>query len=114
MNVWISIKGINHSDGESSSLELSTLGRMERTAGGYRLTYQESETTGMEGVTTSMLVNPTAITLERQGAMNSMMVLEKGRRTVCNYDTGYGSLLMGVYARDIRSNLADCGGEFRL
>lgn len=112
MDVWISIKGIQHADGESNTLELDTAGTMDRLADGYKLTYDESETTGMEGVTTSLLVKPSIITLERQGAMTSLMVLEKGRRTMCNYDTGYGSLMMGVYATDIRTNLADKGGNF--
>lgn len=112
MNVWISIKGIQHADGESNTLELDTAGTMDKLDDGYRLIYKESETTGMEGVTTFLLVKPSIITLERQGAMTSLMVLEKGRRTMCNYDTGYGTLMMGVYASDIRTNLADKGGEF--
>lgn len=112
MNVWISIKGIQHADGESNTLELDTAGTMDRLADGYKLTYKESETTGMEGVTTSLFVKPSIITLERQGTMTSLMVLEKGRRTMCNYDTGYGTLMMGVYATDIRTNLADKGGKF--
>lgn len=30
-NVWISIKGVQHVDGESDTIELSTVGKMERT-----------------------------------------------------------------------------------
>lgn len=112
MDVWISIKGIQNADGESNTLELDTAGTMERLTDGYKLTYKESETTGMDGVTTSLLVKPTAITLERQGAMNTLLFLEKGRRTMCNYDTGYGTLTMGVYAKDIRTEMADHGGKF--
>ena len=36
--------------------------------------------------------------------------LQKGRRTLCDYDTGCGRLTMGVYARAIHANLADRGG----
>jgi uncharacterized beta-barrel protein YwiB (DUF1934 family) len=111
MNVWISIKGIQYIDDESQSIEFSTEGTFEQTENGYRLTYQESQATGMEGVTTSMIINPSAITLERVGAMNSLMILEKGRRTVCNYDTGFGSIMMGVYTREISSELSENGGE---
>lgn len=112
MNVWISIKGVQHADGESNTLELDTAGTMDHMADGYKLTYNESETTGMEGVTTSLYIKPASITLERHGAMTSLMVLEKGRRTMCNYDTGYGTLMMGVYASDIQTHLADKGGDF--
>ncbi len=108
-NVWISIKGVQHVDGESDTIELSTVGKMERTDGGYLLTYDESVSTGMEGVVTRMSVRPDMVTLERQGAMNSLLVLQKGRRTLCDYDTGCGRLTMGVYARAIHANLADRG-----
>ena len=108
--VWISIKGIQHLDGESDTVELNTTGVMERTDRGFRLTYDESVSIGMEGVTTCLSVQPDLVTLERQGAMNSLLVLQKGKRTLCNYDTGYGCLTMGVYARAIHIGLADQGG----
>ena len=108
--VWISIKGVQHLDGQSDTVELSTAGTMEHTDGGYLLTYDESVSTGMEGVTTRLSIRPDLITLERQGAMNSLLVLQKGKRTLCNYDTGYGCLTMGVYARSIHIGLAEQGG----
>ncbi len=108
--VWISIKGVQHLDGESDTVELNTTGVMERTDRGFRLTYDESVSIGIEGVTTCLSVQPDLVTLERQGAMNSLLVLQKGKRTLCNYDTGYGCLTMGVYARAIHIGLADQGG----
>ncbi|HIW72839.1 MAG TPA: DUF1934 domain-containing protein [Firmicutes bacterium] len=108
--VWISIKGVQHLDGESDTVELNTAGILERTEEGYRLTYDESVSTGMEGVVTRLSVQPGLVTLERQGAMNSLLVLQKGKRTLCNYDTGCGCLTMGVYARSIHIGLADRGG----
>ena len=108
--VWILIKGVQHLDGESDTVELNTTGVMERTDRGFRLTYDESVSIGMEGVTTCLSVQPDLVTLERQGAMNSLLVLQKGKRTLCNYDTGYGCLTMGVYARAIHIGLADQGG----
>lgn len=110
-DVWISIRGVQNIDGESAVIELDTAGTMERTADGYRLMYDESAATGMEGVTSLLSIGPEMVTLERRGAMNSLLVLEKGRRTLCNYDTGCGSLTMGVYAREIRSALREQGGE---
>lgn len=93
--VWILIKGVQHLDGESDTVELNTTGVMERTDRGFRLTYDESVSIGIEGVTTCLSVQPDLVTLERQGAMNSLLVLQKGKRTLCNYDTGYGCLTMG-------------------
>lgn len=112
MNVWISIKGVQRAGDERQMLELDTQGVLERTADGFSLTYEESENTGMEGVTTVLTVSPTVVTMERRGAMSSLMVLEKGRRTLCSYDTGFGSLTMGLYARAIHTGMSDEGGTF--
>ena len=110
--VWISIKSRQREENDDNEIELSTYGQMCRDGDGYTLTYEESETTGMEGVTTSIFVTPSMVTLERRGTMNSLMVMEKGRRTMCNYDTGYGNLTMGIYANAITSNLTEHGGDF--
>lgn len=111
-SVWISITGVQRIGEESDTLELNTTGRMCRTPDGFRLTYEESEATGMAGVTTTLTVNPQAVTMQREGALNSLMVLEKEKRTQCQYDTGYGCLSMSVYTGDIRMNLDDSGGDF--
>ena len=49
--------------------------------------------------------------LERSGAMNSLLVLEKGKRHLCSYETGYGCLTMGVYTRELHNRLEKSGGE---
>ena len=37
-------------------------------------------------------------------------MLEKGKRHLCHYDTGFGSLMVGVFAQSIHSDLTDSGG----
>ena len=111
MDVLISIVGTQQSEGESNTIELTTAGQMEKTDTGYLLTYNESATTGMEGVMTSMRVCNSEVILERSGKMNSMLVLQKGRRHMCNYETGYGSMMMGIYTRELHNLLDDQGGE---
>ena len=55
-DVWISITGTQSADGESDTVELTTAGRLEQEEDGLLLTYRESESTGMEGVVTSLRV----------------------------------------------------------
>ena len=50
------------------------------------------------------------MTLIRSGGQRSRLVLEKGKRHLCHYDTGLGSLMVGVFAQSIRSDLTDAGG----
>ena len=111
MDVWISITGTQQAGEESDTIELTTAGRMEKTDDGWLLTYKESETTGMEGVLTSLHISDKGVMLERSGAMNSLLVLEKGKRHLCSYETGYGCLTMGVYTRELHNRLEKSGGE---
>ena len=111
MDVLISITGTQTAGDEKDTIELTTTGRMESLPDGYLLTYDESTSTGMEGVVTSMRVKDAEVTLKRSGAMNSLLILEKGRRHICSYDTGYGQLTMGVYTKELHNRLSEKGGE---
>lgn len=56
-DVVISIKGMQNYEGEDSdTIELVTEGRLTRDEGGYTLSYQESELTGLEGTLTTIQV----------------------------------------------------------
>jgi uncharacterized beta-barrel protein YwiB (DUF1934 family) len=112
-DVLISIKGTVIPEGAAPDIiELITAGRYYNKEGSYFISYKESETTGFEGVTTTLKVEgDSCVTLTRSGASNSSLVLEKGRRHLCHYDTGFGDLMVGVSGCRINSRLDDGGGE---
>ncbi|MEG2698985.1 MAG: DUF1934 domain-containing protein, partial [Ruthenibacterium sp.] len=43
----------------------------------------------------------------------SELVIEKGCRHVCHYDTGEGALSLGVSADEIQLKLTNCGGSLK-
>lgn len=49
----------------------------------------------------------------RFGPMPSQLVIEKGVRHLCHYDTGYGSLSLGISADEIEPKLSTNGGSVR-
>ena len=110
MDVLISIVGVQQLDGDSDTIELTTDGTLEPTADGYRLRYEETSVTGLEGAMTTLHLAPGQVMLERSGSLTSLLVLEKGKRHLCHYDTGFGSLMVGVFAQSIHSDLTDSGG----
>ena len=110
MDVLISIVGVQQLDGDSDTIELTTDGTLEPTADGYRLRYEETSVTGLEGAMTTLHIAPGQVMLERSGSLTSLLVLEKGKRHLCHYDTGFGSLMVGVFAQSIHSDLTDSGG----
>ena len=114
-DVIISIQGLQHYAGmDSDNIELVTEGKLEDAEGALRLSYQESELTGMEGTTTVFHVEPERVTLLRMGNVSSEMVFEEGRRHMSLYSTPYGSMVVGILARKLRSTLDQNGGKLEI
>ena len=104
-NVIISIKGKQlYAESAPEEMELVTSGTMKRDgAGGYTVSYQETELTGLEGTVTKLHIKDGQVTLLREGSINSQMVFEEGRRHLSMYETPYGALSVGVNTRRMRS-----------
>ncbi len=115
-DVVISVRGTQHYPGqEPHTLELVTDGVMTRGEdGSYRVTYAESEMTGLEGTMTTFEVSPGRITLTRSGSVSSELVFEEGHTHESLYDMGFGALLIGIRARKVQSALNEEGGRFRM
>ena len=78
-DVVLSIRGRQHyGDQEPETIELVTEGTMELRDGGWDITYEESELTGLAGVITTFRVEPGKVTLNREGALNSRMLFQEG------------------------------------
>lgn len=111
MKAIIKIVGTQTADGEQDTIELTTDGTLERQENGWRLCYNETEATGMEGTTTTLDIEPGKLNLMRSGTHPSMLVLEKNRRHHCNYHTPYGTIDLGTYTSELAYRLGDQGGE---
>ena len=115
-NVIISIKGTQVFDEQSPDMmELVTSGTLEREPdGGYTLSYQESELTGLGGTQTVFRIDGNRVTLTREGEVNSMMVFEEGRRHLSMYETPYGALSVGINTRRMRTQMDAAGGHIEI
>ena len=51
--------------------------------------------------------------MTRFGKTSSQLIIEKGIRHLCHYETGYGSISLGVAADVIEHNLLPDGGELQ-
>ena len=115
-NVIISIKGKQlYAESAPEEMELVTSGTLKRDgAGGYTVSYQETELTGLEGTVTKLHIKDGQVTLLREGSINSQMVFEEGRRHLSMYETPYGALSIGVNTRRMRSTLGEAGGDLEI
>lgn len=113
--VVLRIQGRQSYDGqEPDVIELMTEGTMEFTGGGWDISYEESELTGMAGVTTTFRVEPGKVTLRRTGKLRSEMVFQEGVRHESLYQLDFGALLMTVTAKQVYFDIVPDGGMIDL
>ena len=99
---------------EPEVIELVTEGILEQLADGWKLTYEESDLTGLRGVTTTFLVEPGRITLDRKGPLNSQMVFQEGQFHESLYQMEFGALMITVCASTVRYDIGEGGGTIDL
>ena len=111
----LSIRGRQaYQDREPDVIELVTEGTMELLDGGWNISYEESDLTGLGGVTTTFRVEPDKITLSRTGKLNSQMIFQEGQTHDSLYQVDFGTLMISVTATKISGDLTPQGGVIDL
>lgn len=113
--VVLSIRGRQSYGGqEPEVIELVTDGTMEFRNGGWDISYEESELTGLAGVTTTFRVEPGKVTLDRKGALNSQMIFQEGVPHDSLYQMPFGALMLTVKATSVYFDIVPDGGVIDL
>ena len=113
--VVLSIRGRQSYDGqEPDVIELVTDGTMEFRDGGWDISYEESDLTGLAGVTTTFRVEPGKVILERTGNLRSRMVFEKDVPHDSLYQMEFGTLMLTVCAKYLYFDIVPDGGMIDL
>ena len=109
--VVLSIRGCQrYEEQEPEIIELVTEGVLEKRNGGWDISYEESDLTGLAGVTTTFRVEGKTVTLTRTGNLTSQMVFKVGIPHESLYNMGFGVLMITVNATKIRHELSAEGG----
>ena len=113
--VMLSIRGQqNYNEQEPETVELITEGILEREEKGWKLTYEESDLTGLKGVTTTFQVEPGKVTLSRKGPLSSQMVFQEGEYHESLYQMDFGALMITVCANKVSYDITEAGGTIDL
>ena len=113
--VMMSIQGRQTYVGqEPDVIRLDTEGTMEFRDGGWNITYEESELTGLAGVTTTFRVEPEKVTLIRTGRLTSTMVFQEGVSHDSLYRMEFGALMISVKATRVFFDIVEDGGSIDL
>ena len=114
-NYLITVIGTQTIDGESDSIEVITNGDCERSENDdVTIVYPEySEDNPTTRTDTTVSLRGGTLTIERSGTMSSRLILEKGKRHQCLYDTPMGQMLIGIYTDSILVDIDESGGDIR-
>ena len=115
-DVIIEIKTEQTLDDSTDKIEFTTDARYGFRDGSYFISYDESKLMEVEGeIKTTLYVKPNAsVVLQRKGAYNSRMVIEKGVRNNCLYATPKGEFSLGIFGEKVLANLSDDGGNITM
>ena len=87
---------------------------MEFRNGGWDISYEESELTGLAGVTTTFRVEPAKVTLTRKGALSSTMIFQENEVHESLYQMPFGALMLSVKASRVFFDIVSDGGVIDL
>ena len=109
--VMLHIRGTqNYQDQEPEVIELTTEGTLEKQKEVWEISYEESDLTGLAGVTTAFRVGPRGVVLKRTGKLENQMIFMEGRRHESLYRIDIGALMIAVQATKVESRVSDQGG----
>ena len=109
--VMLHIRGCqNYPEQEPEIIELTTEGTLEKQKEVWVISYEESDLTGLAGVTTSFRVGKRGVALKRTGKLQSQMIFREGHRHESLYQMEFGALMIAVKATKIRHDLTEQGG----
>lgn len=111
----ITIRGRQfYEDEDQGEICLSALGTYREKDGTRFIMYKEYDEENASEYRTAMLkVEPGVVTMSRSGS-STRLILEKGRRNLCLYDTGFGLLTVGVYTSQLDVDLDETGGTLEI
>ncbi len=114
---WImTLKSIQYDENEASESTLDTEIEYYKTPEGERIiAYEESEATGMEGSDMQLrIAKDGRVSIVRTGGYQTHLVVQKGKKHFCHYETPFGFFAVGVSAKWIRNELTDEGGKLAM
>jgi uncharacterized beta-barrel protein YwiB (DUF1934 family) len=113
--VVLSIQGTQYYPGQDPEvIELVTEGTLEFCEGGWDICYEESDLTGLAGVTTTFRVEQGKVILRRSGKLRSEMVFREGINHDSLYQMEFGALMLTVCAKQIEAEITQQGGTVDL
>ena len=111
----ISVKSIQLVNRSSDEIQLVTSCKYKKEEDYTTIKYEEfDENTKVKTKSTITIDKLGLVTILREGASFSKLILEKEKHHICNYATEYGIIALGTFTKDIACDLNENGGTLKL
>ncbi len=111
MKYIIKINDLHKAGSEKESSELITTGSLRFFGEDYKIRYKETSEGLDDCFVTLSYENGSCVTMTRSGSFTAQMIMEKGKRHTCVYETPMGSLSLGIYTHKVESTMTPEGGK---
>lgn len=102
---------------EPFTTEIESEGVFEYKNGNIKISYEESEATGLENCTTSITFSdaePGKVFMYRAGPVKTALMFSEGQRYISVYETEYGSFEVGIHTEKCDNKIGPDGGELSI
>lgn len=112
-NCILSILNKQIIDTEKNNIKILTMGCYKKINNKYYIIYNEYPEDSLDKLTVSILKIESSdyIILTKSGSIQSKLMLEKGKRHYCQYQTEFGDFTLGIYTKTIEYNFRQNSGN---
>ena len=99
---------------EDEIIEVVTPGKLHITSNGYRVEYDETKLSGMEGTKTTMIIKDKYFKLIRVGTTETNMEFEINKESISLYKTPFGVMSIAVNTKEVDIEVDENGGKVHI
>ena len=105
----ISIRSFSDLD-KDEVIEVVTPGKFHLGESEFKAVYEETEISGMDGTTTTLVIKDDVLVLEREGSTSTRMEFKKGEDVISLYNTPYGMMNINISTKELDIDMDEDGG----
>lgn len=115
-NYLISIVNRQCVEGQVEETALTTTGSYTERNGKHYIVYREYDQHNQVSQTSTLKIDKNCVSLIRNNAdsYHTNLILENGKRHLCQYGTPYGDITLGVFTTKLVDSLTDRGGDLTI
>lgn len=99
---------------EEEFIEVITPGVFTVLKNSFRVEYEETKLSGMEGTKTTMIINKNSFELIRSGSTETQMIFDRNNQSISLYKTPYGNMAITIDTKHIKINVDENGGDIHI